>query len=236
MPASSGRPLPRARAPRDDLTGTEQQDPDGHGRGRRDVGHQDVGHQDVGADVAATAERSGVAAPAPGRRRSGARTDRTPVPVRARAGRARGTTVEETSAGGLVVREADGVAQVALIARINRAGRLEWCLPKGHLEGEETPVEAAVREIAEETGIVGDPVRPLGTIDYWFTAEGRRIHKTVHHFLLRATGGRLGVEGDPDAEAVEAAWVPAPELERRLAFPNERRIARAAGDLLGDGG
>ncbi|WP_366146511.1 NUDIX hydrolase [uncultured Pseudokineococcus sp.] len=144
--------------------------------------------------------------------------------------------MEETSAGGLVVREAGGVAQVALIARVNRAGRLEWCLPKGHLEGEETPVEAAVREIAEETGILGEPVRPLGTIDYWFTAEGRRIHKTVHHFLLRATGGRLGVEGDPDAEAVEAAWVPAPELERRLAFPNERRIARAAGDLLGDGG
>ena len=224
MPASSGRPLPRARAPREDLPEAVRRDPAVRAPAVRDPAVRDPavrggGHRGRGA-AAAAVEGEHRAPPAP----------------RARGSRARGATVEETSAGGLVVREADGVAQVALIARVNRAGRLEWCLPKGHLEGEETPVEAAVREIAEETGIVGDPVRPLGTIDYWFTAEGRRIHKTVHHFLLRATGGRLGVEGDPDAEAVEAAWVPAPELERRLAFPNERRIARAAGDLLGDGG
>ena len=143
-------------------------------------------------------------------------------------------TVEETSAGGLVVESGAGVHQVAVIARINRAGRLEWCLPKGHLEGDETPEEAAVREIQEETGIRGRVVRDLGSIDYWFTAEGRRIHKTVHHYLLEATGGELTVEGDPDAEAVDVAWVPVTELGRRLAFPNERRIARAAQDLLAD--
>ncbi|MEJ5945792.1 NUDIX hydrolase [Pseudokineococcus basanitobsidens] len=217
MPVPPGRPLPRARTPREEETSVG------------DGGEVGPG---VGPEVAATARRSARAHGRPARDDGG----RRPGP-RGRGTRTAGrTTVEETSAGGLVVRDGGGVPEVALIARVNRAGRLEWCLPKGHLEGEETPVEAAVREIAEETGIVGDPVRPLGTIDYWFTAEGRRIHKTVHHFLLRATGGRLGVEGDPDAEAVDAAWVPAPELQGRLAFPNERRIARAAGDLLGDGG
>lgn len=141
-------------------------------------------------------------------------------------------TVEETSAGGLVVDVFAGRAMVAVIARYNRAGRLEWCLPKGHLEGQETAAEAAVREIAEETGITGEIAEPLGSIDYWFTTEDRRIHKTVHHFLLHATGGSLTIENDPDHEAVDVAWVALDELPTRLAFPNERRIARTAGQIL----
>jgi len=166
---------------------------------------------------------------APGQRRGG--------PDRGPRGpwRTTGRTVEEVSAGGIVVETSTGEARAALIARLNRAGRLEWCLPKGHLEGEETPEEAAVREVAEETGITGRVVGTLGTIDYWFSAEGRRIHKTVHHFLLEATGGAISVEGDPDAEAVEAAWVPVAQLRERLAFSNERRIALAASELLAAG-
>lgn len=127
-----------------------------------------------------------------------------------------------------------GSPRVAVIARVNRAGRLEWCLPKGHLEGAETPPEAAVREIEEETGIRGRVVGELGTIDYWFSVEGRRIHKTVHHYLLEATGGELTVDGDPDAEAVDVAWVAVEDLGTRLAFSNERRIASAALALLAD--
>ncbi len=142
--------------------------------------------------------------------------------------------MEETSAGGVVVDLASAIPQAALIARINRGGRLEWCLPKGHLENDETPELAAVREIAEETGIQGRVLAPLGIIDYWFSVEGRRIHKNVHHYLLEATGGHLTVEGDPDREAVEAAWVPLADLPARLAFPNERRIARQARAALAD--
>jgi len=141
-------------------------------------------------------------------------------------------TVEEISAGGVVIEMRDGVLRVAIIARINRGGRLEWCLPKGHPEGEETYAEAAVREIEEETGIAGDILAPLGSIDYWFTVSGHRVHKTVHHFLLRATGGFLTIENDPDHEAVDVAWVPIAELGRKLSFPNERRITDLAKDLL----
>ncbi|WP_182112543.1 MULTISPECIES: NUDIX hydrolase [unclassified Actinotalea] len=140
--------------------------------------------------------------------------------------------VEETSAGGLVVRQDAGAPHAAVIARRNRAGRLEWCLPKGHLEGTETPAEAAVREIAEETGIRGEVVRALGTIDYWFTGDDRRVHKVVHHFLLHARGGVLSVDGDPDQEAEEVAWVALTALPERLAYPNERRLAQAATQLL----
>lgn len=143
-------------------------------------------------------------------------------------------TIEETSAGGLVVDLSGERPLGAVIARLNRAGRLEWCLPKGHLESGESPEQAAVREIAEETGIEGRVLAPLGVIEYWFSVDGRRVHKRVHHYLLQATGGELSIDGDPDQEAVDAAWVPLDELSLRLAFPNERRIAREARALLAD--
>ncbi|HET7415599.1 MAG TPA: NUDIX hydrolase [Arthrobacter sp.] len=141
-------------------------------------------------------------------------------------------TVEEVSAGGVVVDTTDKRLHVAIIARINRGGRLEWCLPKGHPENEETNEEAAIREIEEETGISGRLLAPLGTVDYWFTVSGHRVHKTVHHFLLEATGGELTTENDPDHEAVDVAWVPIKELPKRLSFPNERRIADLAREVL----
>ena len=139
--------------------------------------------------------------------------------------------VEETSAGGLVVDRTDGTPRVALIGRVDRRGRLLWSLPKGHLEAGETAEDAAIREVEEETGIRGRVVAPLGTIDYWFVAEDRRIHKTVHHYLLEASGGELS---DADVEVDEVAWVPLGELAGRLAYAGERRLAETAAGLLAD--
>ncbi len=141
-------------------------------------------------------------------------------------------TVEEVSAGGIVIDFDDSSFPVAIIARYNRGGRLEWCLPKGHPEGEETNEEAAIREIEEETGIAGRILAPLGSVDYWFTVTNYRVHKTVHHFLLEATGGELTIENDPDHEAVDVDWVPLNALGKRLSFPNERRIADLAREVL----
>lgn len=138
-------------------------------------------------------------------------------------------TVDETSAGGLVVDT--GTGRAALIGRLDRRGRLLWSLPKGHLEAGETAEQAAVREVAEETGIAGVVLAELGVIDYWFVAEGRRIHKTVHHFLMRAVGGELS---DADVEVTEVAWVPLADLQTRLAYADERRLARRAGELLAE--
>jgi 8-oxo-dGTP pyrophosphatase MutT (NUDIX family) len=136
--------------------------------------------------------------------------------------------VDETSAGGLVVDRHFSGHRAAVILRRNRGGRLEMCLPKGHLEGVETPEEAAVREIREETGIVGTIRGELGMIDYWFSGEDRRVHKVVHHFLLRSEGGLISAAGDPDGEAEDACWVLLAELPERLAYPNEQRLAVAA--------
>ncbi len=140
--------------------------------------------------------------------------------------------MEEVSSGGIVIDFDDPKLPVAIIARYNRGGRLEWCLPKGHPEGVETNEEAAIREIEEETGIAGRILAPLGSVDYWFTVTNYRVHKTVHHFLLEATGGHLTIENDPDHEAVDVAWVPLGSLGKRLSFPNERRIADLAREVL----
>jgi len=141
--------------------------------------------------------------------------------------------VEETSAGGLVLDRATDIPLAALIGRRDRRGRLLWSLPKGHVEAGESTEDAAVREVEEETGIKGRLLAPLGTIDFWFVADGRRIHKTVHHFLMEASGGELS---DADAEVSEVAWVPLDEVARRLAYADERRLVDRVPELLADAG
>jgi 8-oxo-dGTP pyrophosphatase MutT (NUDIX family) len=141
-------------------------------------------------------------------------------------------TVHETSAGGLVIDGIDGPkdSQVAaLIGRVDRRGRMLWSLPKGHIEMGETAEQTAIREVAEETGIRGDVLAALGSIDYWFVTEGRRVHKTVHHYLMRFRGGELS---DEDVEVTEVAWVPLKELPDRLAYADERRLAEVADELI----
>jgi 8-oxo-dGTP pyrophosphatase MutT (NUDIX family) len=139
--------------------------------------------------------------------------------------------VDETSAGGLILdRRAPG-AQGALIGRLDRRGRLLWSLPKGHVEPGETPEMTAVREVEEETGILGRVIAPLGEIDFWFVAGGKRVHKTVHHFLLLAEGGELS---DADVEVTEVAWVPLGDIAARLAYEDERRLVRHVPALLAD--
>lgn len=144
-----------------------------------------------------------------------------------RAGQRR--TVIETSAGGLVVDIE--TRQAAVIGRVDRRGQLLWSLPKGHVEHGETTEQAAVREVAEETGIASAVIAALGSIDYWFVVEGRRVHKTVHHFLLRAVGGTLS---DADVEVTEVAWVPLADLPVRLAYADERRLVQRAVTMLAD--
>ena len=99
------------------------------------------------------------------------------------------------------------------------------------MEAGETHEDAAVREVEEETGISGRVVAPLGTIDFWFVADGRRIHKTVHHFLMLAQGGELSAD---DVEVEQVEWVPLDQLSERLAYADERRLIELVPGLLAD--
>lgn len=151
-------------------------------------------------------------------------------------------TRPETSAGGLVVSglaeavAADGSVDlsrlyVALIGRLDRRRRLLWSMPKGHVEPGEDHRSTAQREVWEETGISGEVFADLGVIDYWFVSEGVRIHKTVHHHLLRYVDGYLN---DEDPEVTEVAWIPVHQLIEHLAYADERKLARVAHDILPD--
>ena len=96
-----------------------------------------------------------------------------------------------------------------------------WSLPKGHIEDGETPEEAALREVQEETGIISVIEKSLGVIDFWFMAGGKRIHKTVHHYLFRENGGVLAPQ---ESEVDEVAWFPLSEIVDRLAYPDEKKL------------
>lgn len=134
-------------------------------------------------------------------------------------------TSHETSAGGLVL---DTKGRAVLIARHDRRGRLVWSLPKGHIEPGESAEQAALREVREETGVRSEILAPLGTIDFWFMSDKKRIHKTVHHFLMRAQSEQLS---DADAEVDAVEWVPLEDVHDRLAHADERQLLVKAEEL-----
>jgi ADP-ribose pyrophosphatase YjhB (NUDIX family) len=136
--------------------------------------------------------------------------------------------VDEVSAGGLVIDRSG--KNGLLIGRIDHKDatgqRILWSLPKGHIEAGETPEQAALREVAEETGIESAIERSLGIIDFWFMAGGKRIHKTVHHYLFRETGGLLAAQ---ESEVDEVSWFPLSEIVGRLAYPDEKKLIARTG-------
>lgn len=139
-------------------------------------------------------------------------------------------TVHEFSAGGLVVDGLDRAKQVALlIGRSDRRGGMVWTLPKGHIEVGERAEQTAIREIAEETGVRGEVLAALGSIDFWFRAEHHVVHKTVHHYLLRFLDGQPSAN---DHEVREVAWVPLDELASRLTHADERQLAAVAAHMV----
>jgi len=139
-------------------------------------------------------------------------------------------TVHEYSAGGLVVDGLDrDIPVVALIRTVTRHGHKRWTVPKGHIENGERAEQAAIREIAEETGIYGEVLAPLGVSEYWFQAQDRIVHKTVHHYLLRFVDGELRAD---DHEVDTVAWVPLPELPTRFRHADERELGQIAAHLI----
>ncbi|MCB0929134.1 MAG: NUDIX hydrolase [Mycolicibacterium insubricum] len=200
----------------------------GRRRGRRPAGSPAPAAEQTPAAPAPSAEPATPNAPVtPGAGPAGRRRPRS-----RRRSPDRMRTVHETSAGGLVIDGLDGPPEgqlAALIGRVDRRGRMLWSLPKGHIEQGETAEQTAIREVAEETGIEGKVLASLGSIDYWFVAEDRRVHKTVHHYLMQFAGGELS---DSDREVAQVAWVPLTELGSRLAYADERRLAKVADELI----
>ncbi len=135
-------------------------------------------------------------------------------------------TARATSAGGVVYRTIDDRIQVAVVHR--RAPAL-WALPKGTPDSGETIEETALRETREETGLEAEIEAPLRSIRYFFVRGTTRFHKTVHFFLMRATGGSPDAH---DAEFDEVRWVDLDEALAILTHATERSVVEEAANAL----
>ena len=134
------------------------------------------------------------------------------------------------SAGGVVIRHGDDGPELVLGLRRRDGRRPIWSLPKGTPDGDETPEETALREVTEETGLQVRILDTIGDIHYRFVRDGRRIDKTVHYYLMEATGGDLA---DHDHEFEDVRWIEVAEAEELLRFPTERDILARALPVAG---
>ena len=130
---------------------------------------------------------------------------------------------EETSAGGVVVhRNGNGFRYLVI-----RDSYGNWGFPKGHVEPGETLEAAALREVREETGLSNVRIRAaLAPVDWQFTFNGERIHKTCHFFLMETADVATTPQADEGISACE--WREFVEAERTVTYENARLALRTA--------
>ena len=135
----------------------------------------------------------------------------------------------ETSSGGVVYRWFNGEPRFLLIRDPYR----NWGLPKGHIEGGESPEEAALREVAEESGLVElAVVTQLPTIDWHFRDRVTLIHQSRHLFLLESPAGEPVPQHDEGITA--CTWRSIDDALRIVSYANAREVLRTAGRHLGE--
>ncbi|MCM8784205.1 MAG: NUDIX hydrolase [Candidatus Omnitrophica bacterium] len=137
-------------------------------------------------------------------------------------------TKKQHSAGGVVFREKEGRLEVALISRNKNT---IWCLPKGKIEPGESPEEAAIREVKEETGLEGQLIQKLNSIHYFYSSkeEGTIFSKTVDFFLFKYTNGNIE---DHNWEVDSVEWLEIDEAINRLSYKSERETMEKARKIL----
>jgi 8-oxo-dGTP pyrophosphatase MutT (NUDIX family) len=132
--------------------------------------------------------------------------------------------IEERSAGGVIFRRAEGGPLYLII----RDSYRNWGFPKGHVEDGESEVDAARREVREETGLDGLLYRaPATEIDWFFRFRGRLIHKTCVFFVFESPGGEASPQEEEGISACR--WLPFEEALRVLSYANAREVLRLAG-------
>ncbi len=125
---------------------------------------------------------------------------------------------KEHSAGGVIFEN----GLVLIIHMRTRDGKRAWTFPKGHLEPGETPRQAALREVGEETGWDCEIVAPLGTARYSFERGGGLVNKEVVWFLMRRVGGD-GLPRTPE-EVLDSRWLPLDEAGKLLTYPSDLEL------------
>lgn len=147
----------------------------------------------------------------------------------------------EFSAGGIVLRNTKDFGSKPQFTKKNfevlvaqHSQHHGWVFPKGiigDIKEKETKEETAVREVQEETGVVGKILDPLTPIAYWYVFEGQKIKKTVYYFLMEYVSGNI-TEHDWEMENVE--WLPIDEVEERLTYPSDKKVWMEAKQRMAD--
>jgi 8-oxo-dGTP pyrophosphatase MutT (NUDIX family) len=142
---------------------------------------------------------------------------------------AKGRAKEELSAGGVVFRVEGGRPLFLLI----RDSYANWGFPKGHVERGEAPEAAAVREVAEETGLSAVESRgAIETIDWYFRLRGRLIHKVCHFYLMESGNGATSPQR---AEGItDCRWVGFDEGVGMISYANARQVLKRAHDMVSE--
>ena len=123
----------------------------------------------------------------------------------------------EYSAGGVVVRD----RKVLLVRMRNLRGEPVWTFPKGHLEGDETPRRAAVREVLEETGHACRVLETLALVRYSFRRDGASVSKKVRWYRMEP----LSRPGRPNPREILALrWSSYSGAKSLLVYPGDLRL------------
>ena len=125
------------------------------------------------------------------------------------------------SAGGIVVKDEGGPK--VLVAQ--HSGHKGWDFPKGHVEAGESPEQAAVREVDEETGVKAEVVEKVGDSEYFYIHDGEKIFKTVTYFLMKYVG-----EGEATTawETSDMVWLAPEEVSEKLTFKGSKEVWQKA--------
>ena len=157
--------------------------------------------------------------------------------------------LREISSGGVVVQPAAEGWELAVIepqweegkgksaARSDKKRHKQvLALPKGLLDPGETPEEAALREVREETGVSGTALVKLTDIKYVYVrtwGDGQRVFKIVSFYLLRYDSGTIDeIAPAMRIEVKRAFWIPLDDAKRSLTYRGEREVIRLARKYL----